>query len=50
MCARYTLTLGQAKVVIAGLVHIYAFAPRYNIRPRPARAGPATCRFQTRTI
>jgi putative SOS response-associated peptidase YedK len=33
MCARYTLTLEQAKLVIAGLVHIFAFAPRYNIGP-----------------
>ena len=33
MCARYTLTLEQARLVIAGLVHIFAFAPRYNIGP-----------------
>ena len=33
MCARYTLTPEQAKLVIAGLVHIFAFAPRYNIGP-----------------
>ena len=33
MCARYTLTLDQARLVIAGLVHIFAFAPRYNIGP-----------------
>jgi len=33
MCARYTLTLKQARLVIAGLVHIFAFAPRYNIGP-----------------
>ncbi len=33
MCARYTLTLEQAKLVIAGLVHVFAFAPRYNIGP-----------------
>jgi putative SOS response-associated peptidase YedK len=36
MCARYTLTPEQAKLVIAGIVHIFAFAPRYNI-------GPAQC-------
>ncbi len=39
MCARYTLTLDQVKLVIAGLVHIFAFAPRYNIGP------PSTFRF-----
>ena len=33
MCARYTLTLDQARLVMAGLVHIFAFAPRYNIGP-----------------
>jgi putative SOS response-associated peptidase YedK len=33
MCARYTLTLEQAKLVLAGLIHIFAFAPRYNIGP-----------------
>jgi hypothetical protein len=33
MCARYTLTLEQARLVIAGMVHIFAFAPRYNIGP-----------------
>src|ERR1017187_5662458 len=33
MCARYTLTLDQARLVIAGLVHIFAYAPRYNIGP-----------------
>ena len=33
MCARYTLTPEQAKLVLAGLVHIFAFAPRYNIGP-----------------
>ena len=31
MCARYTLTLEQVKLVIAGRVHIFAFAQRYNI-------------------
>ena len=33
MCARYTLTPEQAKLVFGGLVHIFAFAPRYNIGP-----------------
>ena len=33
MCARYSLTPEQAKLVLAGLVHIFAFAPRYNIGP-----------------
>jgi putative SOS response-associated peptidase YedK len=33
MCAHYTLTLEHARLVIAGLVHIFAFAPRYNIGP-----------------
>ena len=33
MCARYTLTLEQARLVLAGLIHIFAFAPRYNIGP-----------------
>ena len=33
MCARYTLTLDQTRLVIARLVHIFAFAPRYNIGP-----------------
>ncbi len=33
MCARYTLTVEQARLVLAGLVHIFAFAPRYNIGP-----------------
>ena len=33
MCARYTLTLDQAKLTIAGLIHIFGFVPRYNIGP-----------------
>jgi putative SOS response-associated peptidase YedK len=33
MCARYTLTLDQARLVMAGVVHIFAFVPRYNISP-----------------
>lgn len=33
MCARYTLTPEQVELVIAGLVHFFAFAPRYNIGP-----------------
>jgi putative SOS response-associated peptidase YedK len=33
MCARYTLTLDQSRLVMAGLVHIFAFAPRFNIGP-----------------
>ncbi len=33
MCARYTLTLDQARLVMAGVVHIFAFVPRYNIGP-----------------
>ena len=33
MCARYTLTPEQAKLVIAGLVRIFGFVPRYNIAP-----------------
>jgi putative SOS response-associated peptidase YedK len=33
MCARYTLTLDNAKLVIAGLVRIFGFVPRYNIGP-----------------
>ncbi|HKI69207.1 MAG TPA: hypothetical protein VKA67_06440 [Verrucomicrobiae bacterium] len=32
-CTRYTLTPEQAKLVLAGLVHIFAFTPRYNIGP-----------------
>ena len=32
-CARYPLTLEQARLVLAGLSHIFAFAPRYNIGP-----------------
>jgi putative SOS response-associated peptidase YedK len=41
MCARYTLTLAQAKAVIAGIIHILAFAPRYNIGP--AQRVPVIC-------
>ncbi len=33
MCARYTLTLDQARFVMDGVVHIFAFVPRYNIGP-----------------
>jgi hypothetical protein len=33
MCARHTLTPEQAKLVLAGLAHIFAFVPRFNIGP-----------------
>jgi putative SOS response-associated peptidase YedK len=33
MCARYVLTTEPAKLVLVGLVHIFAFASRYNIGP-----------------
>jgi putative SOS response-associated peptidase YedK len=33
MCARYTLTAEQAKLVLASMVRVLWFAPRYNIAP-----------------
>ena len=42
MCARYTLTLDQARLVMAGVVHIFAFVPRYNIGP--AQSAPVIVR------
>jgi putative SOS response-associated peptidase YedK len=33
MCARYTLTAEQANLIIAGMVRVLWFAPRYNIAP-----------------
>jgi len=33
MCARYTLTLEQANLILASMVHVLWFAPRYNIAP-----------------
>ena len=33
MCARYTLMLDNAKLVIAGLVRIFCFVRHHNIGP-----------------